>query len=171
MKFTIKNLKKSEFASHETLCFEATVYVDGKRAFTAFNDGQGACNMYHPLIKKGGGICPESRKLLDAAEEWVQAQPEITEDAAWHKDGKFTFKPDLDHYIMQAVTEVEIMKDFKKTLKKAAFYADGDVRTYYCKPADNGWREQCLKKYPNAIILNDLPEDEAFGHFKQAMGA
>ena len=52
MEITIKNLKTAEFASHETLCFSATVYVDGVRSFTAENDGNGGCNFYHPV--KGG---------------------------------------------------------------------------------------------------------------------
>ena len=47
MKITVKNLKVAEFASEETLCFTATVYIDGKMAFTAKNDGHGGCNFYH----------------------------------------------------------------------------------------------------------------------------
>lgn len=45
---TLKNLKHSEFASHETHCFEATVYVDGKKLGIVSNDGQGGPNCYHP---------------------------------------------------------------------------------------------------------------------------
>ena len=32
MKIELKNVKYSDFASHETHCFEASVYIDGKRA-------------------------------------------------------------------------------------------------------------------------------------------
>ncbi|MBS3912696.1 MAG: hypothetical protein KGZ70_12895 [Hydrogenophaga sp.] len=46
---TLKNLKHSEFASQETPCFEATVYVDGKRVGKAFNDGQGSAHRYDPF--------------------------------------------------------------------------------------------------------------------------
>lgn len=45
---TLKNLKYSEFASQETLCFEATIYVDGKRVGKAFNEGQGGAHHYDP---------------------------------------------------------------------------------------------------------------------------
>jgi len=41
MDISIKGLKQSEFASRETHCFEATVYVNGKRSFSAQNDGWG----------------------------------------------------------------------------------------------------------------------------------
>jgi len=41
MNIELKNLKHSSFASHETPCYQATVYVDGKKAFTTSNNGQG----------------------------------------------------------------------------------------------------------------------------------
>lgn len=53
MEITLKNIKHSEFASHETHCFEATVYIDGKRAFGVENDGQGGPNNYFPLNWNG----------------------------------------------------------------------------------------------------------------------
>jgi len=46
---TLKNFKHAEFASEETECFEATVYVDGKRFCTASNEGRGGPNNYHGL--------------------------------------------------------------------------------------------------------------------------
>ena len=49
MKVELKNLKHSEFASHETNCFEATIWLNGKRAFFAQNDGHGGADYYAPL--------------------------------------------------------------------------------------------------------------------------
>lgn len=46
MNITLKNLKYAEFASEETHCFEATVYVDGKSVGRVSNDGRGGCNTY-----------------------------------------------------------------------------------------------------------------------------
>lgn len=48
MKIELRNVKHSEFASQETDCFEASVYIDGKRAGTVSNAGHGGCNNYHP---------------------------------------------------------------------------------------------------------------------------
>ena len=45
---TIKNLKVSDFASQETDCFEASVYIDGVRKGVASNAGHGGSNNYHP---------------------------------------------------------------------------------------------------------------------------
>lgn len=43
---TLKNLKHAEFASQETHCFEATVYVDGVKFCKASNEGHGGENSY-----------------------------------------------------------------------------------------------------------------------------
>lgn len=45
---TIKNLKFSEFASHETHCFQASVYINGVRKGLASNEGYGGPNNYDP---------------------------------------------------------------------------------------------------------------------------
>ncbi len=49
----IKNLKYAAFASQETSCFEATIYVDGKRFCTARNEGSGGPDAYDALPPKG----------------------------------------------------------------------------------------------------------------------
>lgn len=45
---TIKGLKFSEFASHESHCFEASIYINGVRKGVASNEGRGGPNNYHP---------------------------------------------------------------------------------------------------------------------------
>ena len=49
MNIELKNFKYSEFMSQETYAFETTVWVDGKRAFTAENSGQGGSDYYLPV--------------------------------------------------------------------------------------------------------------------------
>jgi hypothetical protein len=46
MEITLKNVKIAAFASQETTCFEATLYIDGRRAAVVANDGGGGCNRY-----------------------------------------------------------------------------------------------------------------------------
>lgn len=48
MNITIKNLKHSAFASHETECFECAIYVDGKKIGFAENDGRGGSTNIQP---------------------------------------------------------------------------------------------------------------------------
>src|SRR6516162_4225213 len=48
MKIELRNVKVAAFASEETTCFQATIYVDGKRCGTARNDGHGGCTWIEP---------------------------------------------------------------------------------------------------------------------------
>jgi hypothetical protein len=50
---TLKNIRQAAFASRGTLCFEASVYIDGKRAGEVSNDGNGGCNRYRPFSLEG----------------------------------------------------------------------------------------------------------------------
>lgn len=45
---SIKNLKVSEFASEETHCFKASVYIDGIRKGVVSNTGHGGPDSYEP---------------------------------------------------------------------------------------------------------------------------
>jgi hypothetical protein len=47
MKLELKNLKIHKDMSEETLCFSATLYVDGKKAANVQNNGHGGCHRYH----------------------------------------------------------------------------------------------------------------------------
>lgn len=47
MKIELRNIKISAFMSRETPCFQAVVYIDGKRASVVENDGQGGCDCWH----------------------------------------------------------------------------------------------------------------------------
>lgn len=45
---TLKKVQHAEFASEETSCFRADVYIDGKLAGSVSNEGHGGPNMYTP---------------------------------------------------------------------------------------------------------------------------
>lgn len=44
----LRSVKYAAFASQETNCFNAVVFIDGKKEGTVENDGHGGSNMYHP---------------------------------------------------------------------------------------------------------------------------
>lgn len=43
----LKNIKVSEFASQETYCYQASLYLNGRRIATVSNDGHGGCDYQH----------------------------------------------------------------------------------------------------------------------------
>lgn len=48
MKIELKSLKYSDFASQETHCFQANIYIDGKMRGWASNDGRGGMTNIQP---------------------------------------------------------------------------------------------------------------------------
>ena len=47
-KLELKNISYYERGSEETPCYNATVYVNGKKAVEVSNDGRGGCDRQHP---------------------------------------------------------------------------------------------------------------------------
>lgn len=69
-KITLKGLKIAKFASEETLCYEATVYIDGKALCIASNQGHGGDTSFDAIRPRGGYKTGEeagaARRKLDA---------------------------------------------------------------------------------------------------------
>lgn len=171
MKLTIKNLKISEFASHETNCFEATIYVDGRRAFIAENSGQGGPTNFHLLGKHvkidGGSYMPNpvmqaSQKLLDQAEAWAAAQPRIPFGHGLEGD----FACNLEYMIDDLVEQHRQLKQLKQQAAKGvAFYENGNHDEIHCYKFPAGtkaarreaqrkaWLPGIAKKHPTAEFI------------------
>ncbi len=47
MEIALKSIKHSAFASQETHCYEANLYIDGKKIGQVSNDGHGGCDMFY----------------------------------------------------------------------------------------------------------------------------
>lgn len=72
---TVRNYKPVYALSDETLAFTATIYLDGKRAGVASNQGHGAPNRYDFADRE------QYQAFLVYAEKWGQAN-EVTVEAA-----------------------------------------------------------------------------------------
>ena len=82
----VKNISHYARGSEETPCYNATVYINGKRSIEVSNDGRGGCDMQHtyPSI--------EERCLVQQANEWCVAK---FGQETWEHGGK-TYSTDLD---------------------------------------------------------------------------
>jgi hypothetical protein len=140
-KIELKNIKTSKFQSQETACFEATVYVDGVKSFTAHNDGNGGCNNYYG-----------DNEMIKKCEEWVKTLPK-----AKFMDSEYDM--DLDLYISNIMDEIDNQKQIKKWCKtKTVFQLPdskvGEYLTINCAYSEKV-RTHIMTKHPNAIILNE----------------
>lgn len=52
MKIELRNIKYAAFASQETSCFQAAVYIDGAKAGEVSNEGTGGCDNFYPYSLK-----------------------------------------------------------------------------------------------------------------------
>ena len=156
---TLKNVRYAAFASQETACFSATVYVDGVALCTAENDGHGGADLYHPAKGKAHADI----EAVDAALKAAAVRPEVVEDweAQLWDDG---YRPGLEEAVGAALDAHLLVRDLKRMLaKKTMFKEDGKV--FEIKRKYDAAVEKYIRgKYPSAIILNALPLDEAVKH-------
>ena len=164
MILTLKNLKASEHLSEETQAFTATVYIDGKRAFYARNQGCGGENMLDPIQADADGI-KKFRQTVDSAREFFSAQPSVP----CEYDGSLPMN--LDFAISLAVEEALYLKDMKRCLKRAITVSTPEgIQTFKAtfKPTPENL-DFIARRYPDHVILNTLSETDALTVWKEGV--
>ena len=156
MKIELKNIKHMESLSEETNCYSASLYVDGKKIGDVSNQGHGGPDMFHG-----------DQDAYNKAETWIKANKPPLESSF----GGDPLDMDMELYCGQLLTDWLITKDLKKALSS---------RVLIIKPDEKGIFEFRFKKvrkvedkhiaavrssHPKAIILNDLPFEEAMLHY------
>lgn len=84
MKIELKNVKYSAFNSEETDCFEATIYLDGKRACRVSNEGRGGPHLFESLAVQ---------KQIDA---YAKTLPEIDVSYLYADGERHTMEQDAE---------------------------------------------------------------------------
>ena len=191
---TLKNIKHAEFASQETHCFEATIYLNGKPAIKVENDGRGGADHYY--ARKGQSVesFKESRDAVgEAALKYVEANdPEhykwMTEDSKEVQD--FADSLDLPERIKQIdyqryellrrateftvadiLSRILVEKSIKRQIKSKIHMVEKRTKDIYeikVKPSNEAIEWAKVKYGEKHIILNDLPFEEQFAHWTRA---
>jgi len=159
MKITLKNVKFSEFASHETNCFEATVYIDGKRAGVASNDGHGGCNRYSP------------NTLYATLNEHAETLPPIVSRYLDGNGKHMILEHDADILIGNLFDYWLHSRDLKKSLSKSILFIGEDGKLWRSKQTDLKAalsHADIHKKLKTNQILNLMPFDTALSIYQGA---
>lgn len=120
---TVKNVKEAKFMSEETMCFNASVYFDGKRVGTAENRGHGGETMIFPVKGKNSELA--------AAEKWAKDQPAQEWEVEW-QDEPMIVETTLEILVDELVAKFLDDKVWKrKCRKKTYFRLEGDEEGYY----------------------------------------
>lgn len=125
MKITLKNLKHMASLSQETHAFTATIYVDGKAAFQAMNNGHGGENSYNTIK----GYKGPSTKEVD---EWLKNNTDA------HEIEGMIIQNSLEIVIGDLINEKISDKELKKLLKNNLLVIskeDGEDALYSYKGA------------------------------------
>lgn len=147
MKVELKNVKYSNFASQETNCFEASVYIDGKKEGMVSNTGQGGCNSYHP------------HSIETKLDEYAKTLPDI-DVSHFHNDGKaHTMKQSADTFIDDLLERCLQKKRYaKKTLYRIPGHNYSSPDEYHemkCKFTPEV-KSKLVEKYGEEVyILNE----------------
>ena len=149
MQVELKNIKYAEFASEETSCFQAAIYIDGKRAGEVSNSGKGGCNNYHPY------------QLEATLNDYAKTLPKIK----FHNE---EFEQDADTMIGELLTNYLQIKDLKRAMQSRIVFVSTDgtlretvklqkdkIKTYLSNRA-------LAEKLKATKVLNLLPFEEAF---------
>lgn len=146
MKITLKNFKHLARLSEETLCFTATVCIDGEKAGFASNHGHGGCTIVNITD-------PELRKA-HSDEKWSDIVDELT-FAELRKKDEVRLRKSVENQLSRDIIFTRKGEDFKGrhfVFKKANL-----------DPALAQRVRAKIATMPDAdLILNDQPFEVAF---------
>ena len=159
----IKGVKHSAFASQETHCYEASLYLNGRKIGIVHNQGFGGADGFDPSGKLEDGSYHKNIKLykdacsrMKAEDTWVS-----TWDGAEHP-------LTMEMWCCDMVNEWLNYKDFKKYLNSKVVYVKPDEKAISyvsfkgVKKVTQRYIDHVKAKYPAFEILNDMPEADAF---------
>jgi hypothetical protein len=166
MKIELKNIKYSEFASHETSCYEATIYIDGKKAGIVENDGRGGCDNVVPW-QLAQEIDAYAKTLPPVVSKWID--PDTGKPAEMEQTHETIFGDILIDWLHA--------KDLKRAMSRCVMFTREDGRVYQA----TSMKKDALAKYLSESklkealkakeILNLLPFGKALEIYKQGTAA
>jgi hypothetical protein len=167
-KIEMKNISYYKRGSEETPCYNATVYINGKKAVEVSNDGHGGCDRQHTY--------PQCAFNLREINDWCI---NTFGKSTWEYNGK-TYSTDLDleHYCHDELYNWLDAKELKKELKKNYVCVEKDkvkdeefLVTWKRKGnhTDDYFKNFLKTDYPHMVdkCLNFLPFDQALKLFKE----
>jgi len=162
MKIELKNIKHSEFASQETHCFQATIYIDGKKVGIVENQGHGGCDSVHP------------HQVAQQIDDYAKTLPKTVCDFIDPETGKPAEIEQCHETIFGEIVNTWLVaKDLKRAMSKRVLYLkDGGVYQGKAMASDALKRYLSEPKlgtqYQDRTILNLLPFDQALTIYRGA---
>ena len=146
----LKNIKHTAWASEETHCYQATLYVDGVKWGIVSNQGHGGCDDFYGEAQSDLG--------------WLNDQIKATYEPYTYGDK--SIEQNLDMVCADLVNQWLRDKDFNRAMKSKVLFTKPDVRGVwqlgFKKPKTLWMMLDVMKaQNPQYTYLADLPVDEA----------
>ena len=156
MKLSLKNIKHTAWASEETHCYQASLYVDGKPVATVSNDGRGGADRYydHPKCVFSGrsAWCDKMQEV----HEYFRSLPNTPSE--WSPEG---MEQCLEFWCADQVNDWLTARELKKKLKKEFLFQFADKVGVFAHKT----RPSLIAD--KATILNDMPFADALAIWKE----
>ena len=159
MKIEIKNVKYIDELSHETLCFFATLHIDGKKVGTVANRGCGGCHEYdvsHLVHEEANEWCKQNLP------KWSFGDGEHDTDLEMHISHlvqRFLQKRELQvlfrNHVIFKDDECSDNEYYKFRFARKLKYTVGRMETVYKMYQDR------MDASKNPVCLNSLPIEKA----------
>lgn len=156
---TLRNVKELRANSEETMCFHATVLLDGKVAGEVSNDGHGGAHRYHPhdlerrLVDILGDAVPRESRLDAATRASLTTETAINGLVAEVLNGR-----DMRRALSTRVVVENDKGEIRETKRFDKAHVLSVARTFVGRPGI-------------VRVLNLLPEDEAVAIMLSKAGA
>lgn len=167
MKLELRKVRYIASLSEETNCFTADLFVDGVLTAHISNRGHGGCDEQRPAKGK-------TEADIVAVENWIKKNhAPIATDMLL--DGKpFVMTPNLETICTDLMAANLATKQLERLLKRTVAYIDPKTKMIYSftGKVEGVQRAHAItetaRRKPDAIILNNLPFDEALKAFRAA---
>lgn len=183
---TLRNVKYAQFASQETACFEATVYVDGRKFCHVHNDGHGGCNFYQPINGGRGGDLDAARleiarQINPQVVERYEGKRALVEEKSfedleteyegnyWERGVRY-LEEFWDGLCGKLLTDSLYERDLRRACAREVIFVKPGVSGLFQIKHRHRVAEATAhikQKYPGATILNELPILEAVALYRQ----
>jgi hypothetical protein len=165
-KIELKNISYYKQGSEETPCYNAIVYVNGKKAIDVGNDGHGGCDHQY-------GIGEYNYKDIEEVNKWC-IKTFDQQSFTYQSDGKeevCTYDFDLEQFCHDELYKWLDKKALKKDMqKKYLFVEKGQLMAYkrIANDTETTFKDFFKKNHPTSKCLNFLPFDDALKLYKES---
>lgn len=156
MKIELKNIKHAAFASEETYCFQAALYINGKKRGGVSNDGRGGPTHFDDH---------DAEREIDA---YAKTLPPVTYQS-FDQSNSMTIEQDAEWIVNGLLEDYLILRDMTKALRSRVLFVE-DGKVWQTKPCASAVLAANIKHYADKglKVLNTLPKAEALALYRGA---